>query len=53
MCFSFVGHVNKEYRVESCLLSTDAHVVSGSEDGNVYVWDLIEVTLCSFENYSN
>ncbi|XP_066913209.1 WD repeat domain-containing protein 83-like [Clytia hemisphaerica] len=39
---SFEGHVNKEYKVDSCVSSNDTHVMSGSEDGCIYFWDLIE-----------
>lgn len=39
---SFKGHTNKEYRIRSCLGLNDAVVVSGSEDGNIYAWDLLE-----------
>ncbi|VBB27996.1 unnamed protein product [Acanthocheilonema viteae] len=41
----YTGHINTEYRVESCLLSTDAHVVSGSEDAHLYIWNLIEMKI--------
>lgn len=38
----FKGHINDNYRIESCLSSTDAQILSGSEDGSVYCWDLVE-----------
>uniref|UniRef100_A0A0N5AH90 WD repeat domain-containing protein 83 n=1 Tax=Syphacia muris TaxID=451379 RepID=A0A0N5AH90_9BILA len=41
----YSGHTGKDYRIESCLLSTDAHIVSGSADGNVYIWDMIEMSV--------
>uniref|UniRef100_A0A0R3QKR9 WD repeat domain-containing protein 83 n=1 Tax=Brugia timori TaxID=42155 RepID=A0A0R3QKR9_9BILA len=41
----YTGHANTEYRVESCLLATDAHVVSGSEDAHLYIWSLIEMKI--------
>ena len=41
----FKGHKNRDYKVDSCLTSTDAHVVSGSEDGKICFWDLIEAKL--------
>ncbi|GFY67652.1 WD repeat domain-containing protein 83 [Trichonephila inaurata madagascariensis] len=41
----YVGHKNESYRVESCLNNTDSLVVSGSEDGCIYAWDLIEGTV--------
>ncbi len=39
---SYKGHVNKDYRIRSCLGMNDAYVVSGSEDGQIYVWDLLD-----------
>ncbi|VDN59134.1 unnamed protein product [Dracunculus medinensis] len=41
----YTGHMNNEYRIESRILSTEAHVLSGSEDGKVYIWDLIHMSL--------
>lgn len=41
----FSGHVNKDYKIDSCLSNTDSAVFSGSEDGNVYCWDLVEGTI--------
>ena len=36
------GHRHSQYVLESLLTHTDAHVVSGSEDGKIYVWDLVD-----------
>ncbi|XP_027706744.1 WD repeat domain-containing protein 83 [Vombatus ursinus] len=41
----YTGHKNHEYKVDCCLSERDTHVVSASEDGNVYFWDLVEGTL--------
>lgn len=38
---SFTGHTNKEYHVASTFSNSDAHILSGSEDGLVYVWDFV------------
>ena len=38
---TFKGHRNTEYRVRSCLGLGDKVVVSGSEDGVVYAWDIL------------
>lgn len=39
---SYKGHTNKDYRIRSCLGLADSVVVSGSEDGHIYAWDLLE-----------
>ncbi|XP_072458341.1 WD repeat domain-containing protein 83 isoform X1 [Notamacropus eugenii] len=41
----YTGHKNHEYKLDCCLSERDTHVVSASEDGNVYFWDLVEGTL--------
>ena len=38
----YKGHTNKDYRLRSCLGLADAVVISGSEDGEIYVWDVLE-----------
>ncbi len=44
MLQEYSGHVNSKYRVEALLDRTDRLVLSGSEDGSVHVWDLVEGT---------
>ena len=39
---SYTGHTNKDYRIRSCLALADSVVISGSEDGHIYAWDLLE-----------
>ncbi|KAM9100784.1 WD repeat domain-containing protein 83 [Sarcophilus harrisii] len=41
----YTGHKNREYKLDCCLSERDTHVVSASEDGHVYFWDLVEGTL--------
>ena len=41
----YTGHKNQEYKLDCCLSERDTHVVSCSEDGKVYFWDLVEVSL--------
>lgn len=39
---SYKGHINTDYRIRSCLGLADSVVVSGSEDGSLYAWDVLE-----------
>jgi mitogen-activated protein kinase organizer 1 len=39
---AFRGHLNASYPLQSCFSNTDAQVLSGSEDGSVVVWDLMD-----------
>ena len=39
---SYQGHTNKDYRIRSCLGMADSVLVSGSEDGHLYAWDVLE-----------
>ena len=39
---SFTGHTNAQFRVTACATPDDAHVISGSECGRLFVWDLVE-----------
>ncbi|KAI9758432.1 MAG: hypothetical protein M4579_003061 [Chaenotheca gracillima] len=39
---SYKGHVNADYRIRSSLGLNDAFVIAGSENGKIFVWDLLE-----------
>ncbi|XP_057396509.1 WD repeat domain-containing protein 83 isoform X2 [Balaenoptera acutorostrata] len=41
----YMGHKNQEYKLDCCLSERDTHVVSCSEDGKVFFWDLVEGAL--------
>lgn len=41
----YQGHRNRDYTIECSLNKDDDHVISGSDDGYVYVWDLIEANI--------
>ncbi|KAI8844768.1 WD40-repeat-containing domain protein [Chytridium lagenaria] len=41
----YKGHKNKDYKVTSTLSNDDAYVISGSEDGRICFWDLVDGTL--------
>ncbi|KAL5022334.1 hypothetical protein ScPMuIL_001489 [Solemya velum] len=45
MLNEYTGHKNKDYKIDSCLNHRDTHILSGSEDGCVYIWDLVESKL--------
>lgn len=45
MLNEFKGHTNHEYKIDNCLNCQDSCVISGSEDGYVYFWDLVEATI--------
>ncbi|KAL8769193.1 MAG: hypothetical protein Q9194_005515 [Teloschistes cf. exilis] len=38
----YKGHTNSDFRIRSCLGFGDAAIFSGSEDGKVYIWDVLE-----------
>uniref|UniRef100_A0A158PAY5 WD repeat domain-containing protein 83 n=1 Tax=Angiostrongylus cantonensis TaxID=6313 RepID=A0A158PAY5_ANGCA len=42
MLASYVGHKNSEYKVDSCVLASIEEIASGSEDGFVYIWSLLD-----------
>lgn len=42
MLGEYTGHKNGKYIIECALNLKDDHVISGSEDGFIYFWDLIE-----------
>jgi mitogen-activated protein kinase organizer 1 len=46
----FKGHRSKDYKIDCCSSNTDAHIISGSEDGRVCIWELVEVRLYSMLN---
>ena len=41
----YKGHTNKQYQIESCLNNESSEIFSGSEDGYVYRWDLLEAKI--------
>uniref|UniRef100_A0A3P9HCZ0 WD repeat domain-containing protein 83 n=1 Tax=Oryzias latipes TaxID=8090 RepID=A0A3P9HCZ0_ORYLA len=41
----YKGHKMKGYKLDCCLSNRDTHVLSCSEDGHVYCWDLVEGSL--------
>ena len=40
---SYKGHVHKSYALRSSFSNDSAYVVSGGEEGSIFIWDLVEV----------
>eukprot|EP00316_Scyphosphaera_apsteinii_P001978 CAMPEP_0119319804 /NCGR_PEP_ID=MMETSP1333-20130426/50387_1 /TAXON_ID=418940 /ORGANISM="Scyphosphaera apsteinii, Strain RCC1455" /LENGTH=297 /DNA_ID=CAMNT_0007326303 /DNA_START=57 /DNA_END=947 /DNA_ORIENTATION=+ len=38
----YTGHQNNKFKLACCLSYDDAYVICGSEDGYLYMWDLVE-----------
>lgn len=38
---TYAGHANSKYRIRSCLGAADSLVLSGSEEGILYIWDIL------------
>ncbi|CAO3632891.1 unnamed protein product [Cunninghamella echinulata] len=38
----FKNHQQEKYKIDSVLSYNDAYVISGSEDGLIYIWDVLE-----------
>ena len=38
----FTGHTNKDLRIRSTFTLKDSIILSGSEDGRLYAWDIME-----------
>ena len=43
----YTGHAHEKYALESCFAHNDAYLCSGSEDGRVLVWRLVEATVAA------
>ena len=41
----FTGHKNVTYRIKSCFGYGEATVMTGDEDGKIFIWSLDEVSL--------
>jgi mitogen-activated protein kinase organizer 1 len=48
----YEGHKNQKYRIDSVLNDSDQLVLSGSENGFVYVWDLVEGNMVNMLRHS-
>ncbi|ORE20159.1 WD40 repeat-like protein [Rhizopus microsporus] len=43
----FKGHKHKEYKIESILSNKDEYAITGSEDGKIYIYDVLEAKVLS------
>ncbi|KAK6179191.1 hypothetical protein SNE40_011608 [Patella caerulea] len=41
----YKGHKNSEYKIDGCLNSKDTHILTGSENGLVCIWDLVDANM--------
>lgn len=41
----YKGHSNKNYHIENCMNLGCSEILSGSEDGNVYCWNVIDSSI--------
>lgn len=41
----FKGHVNTSYRCRACFGFNEASVVCGDENGAIWAWDLLDVSI--------
>ena len=41
----YKGHVNNKYKVSSCFTLNDAYLITGSEDNNIYMYDMVETNV--------
>jgi mitogen-activated protein kinase organizer 1 len=41
----YKGHKHSMYNLESCLTNSDSHVISGSEDGKIFIWELVDAKI--------
>lgn len=44
-CYRYKGHINGDYRLIPAFTNTDSHVIAGSENGKIFIWDLVEGTV--------
>lgn len=42
---TYKGHVNTNFKIDSCFTNSDAYVISGSENHSIYFWSLVETTM--------
>jgi len=43
----YKGHKNQTYKIENTVTNDDAYVLGGSEDNDIYIWDLVESSVAA------
>nr|GEY66549.1 2-oxoglutarate dehydrogenase, mitochondrial-like [Tanacetum cinerariifolium] len=43
----YKGHTCKSFKMDCRLTNNDAHVIGGSEDGYLFIWDLVDASVVS------
>nr|GEX68923.1 hypothetical protein [Tanacetum cinerariifolium] len=43
----YKGHTYKSFKMDCCLTNSDAHEIEGSEDGYLFIWDLVDAYVVS------
>ena len=41
----YVGHTNNKYKIASCFTPDDSHIITGSEDHKLYIFDMVEAKI--------
>lgn len=44
---TFAGHKNTQYRIRGTFNNSDSSILSGSEDGSIYIWDFLTTKVVS------
>jgi mitogen-activated protein kinase organizer 1 len=42
---SYSGHINSQLQVGHCITNDDSYVITGSEDGSIFIYDLMETKI--------
>ena len=51
--YRYTGHRTKKYRIDCAFNKTDSIVITGSEDGKIYYWNLLDSKLLGTVNNDN
>ena len=51
MLQEYTGHRHRKYRIDCTMDKSDQFVLSGSENGSVYAWDMVEGTMAAKLNH--